>query len=147
MPEATSDYSVLRAGEAPDYTGDTPGAFLGYARPLGAQQLGFNVRVLAPHTAHVPPGRDPAWGHSHRTIEEIYFVLAGEITIKLGDDVITLGPRDAVRIGPATPRAVRNDSGEEAAFALCSLRVDDLAAESLPHEGFWPVSQPPPSEA
>ena len=65
-----SDYGVLRADEAPDHTGDAPGAFLGYGRPLGAEQLGFNVRVLAPHTAHVPPGGDPAWGHSHRTIEE-----------------------------------------------------------------------------
>jgi hypothetical protein len=84
-----ADYTIVRAAEAPDYTGDAPGAFLGYGRPLGAEQLAFNVRVLAPHTAHVPPGGDPTWGHSHRTIEEIYFVLAGEITIKLGDDVTT----------------------------------------------------------
>jgi mannose-6-phosphate isomerase-like protein (cupin superfamily) len=131
------DYRIVRAAEAPDYTGDAPGAFLGYGRPLGAEQLAFNVRVLAPHTAHVPPGGDPTRGHSHRTIEEIYFVLAGELTIKLGDDVTTLGPRDAVRIAPATPRAVRNDSDREAAFAMCSVRVDDIRYESRPHEHFW----------
>jgi len=91
----------------PDYTGDAPGAFLGYGRALEAEQLAVNLRVLAPHTAHVPPGGDPTRGHSHRSIEEIYFVLAGEITIKLGDDVTTLGPRDAVRIEPATPRGGR----------------------------------------
>jgi hypothetical protein len=45
-------------------------------------------------------GGDPAWGHSHRTIEEIYFVLAGD---------------------------------------LCSVRVEDIRAESRPHEGFWPA--------
>jgi mannose-6-phosphate isomerase-like protein (cupin superfamily) len=133
------DYRIVRAAEAPDYTGDAPGAFLGYGRPLGAEQLAFNVRVLAPHTAHVPPGGDPTRGHSHRTIEEIYFVLAGELTIKLGDDVTTLGPRDAVRIAPATPRAVRNDSDGEAAFAMCSVRVDDIRYESRPHEHFWSV--------
>jgi uncharacterized cupin superfamily protein len=132
-----SDYTIIRAAEAPDYTGDAPGAFLGYGRPSGAEQLALNVRVLAPHTAHVAPGGDPARGHSHRTIEEIYFVLDGEITIKLGDDVTTLGPRDAVLIPPATARAVRNDSGEEAAFLMVSVRVDDHRAESLPHEGFW----------
>jgi uncharacterized RmlC-like cupin family protein len=134
-----SDYTILRAAEAPDYTGDAPGAFLGYGRPMGAEQLAFNVRVLAPHTAHVAPGGDPSWGHGHRTIEEIYFVLAGEITIKLGDDVTTLGPRDAVRIPPATPRAVRNDSDEEAAFAMCSVRVEDIRAESQSFESFWPA--------
>ena len=134
-----SDYTILRAAEAPDYTGDAPGAFLGYGRPMGAEQLAFNVRVLAPHTANVPPGGDPIRGHAHRTIEEIYFVLAGEITIKLGDDVTTLGARDAVLIPPATPRAVRNDSDEDAAFAMCSVRVDDIRAESQPFEAFWPA--------
>ena len=130
-------YAIMRAAAAPDYTGDAPGAFLGYGRPLGAEQLAFNVRVLAPHTAHVAPGGDPTRGHSHRTIEEIYFVLAGEITIKLGDEVTTLGPRDGVLIAAATPRAVRNDGDEEAAFAMCSVRVEDIRAESVGHEGFW----------
>jgi uncharacterized cupin superfamily protein len=133
-----SDYTIVRAAEAPDFTGDAPGAFLGYSRPLGTEQLAFNVRVLAPRTAHVPPGEDPAWGHSHLSIEEIYFVLEGEIAIKLGDDVATLGARDAVRIAAETPRAVRNDSDQEAVFALCSVRVEDIRAESQPHDGFWP---------
>jgi uncharacterized cupin superfamily protein len=134
-----SDYTIMRAQEAPDYTGDAPGAFIGYARPMGAEQLALNVRVLAPHMPHAPPGTDPAWGHSHRTIEEIYFVLAGEITIKLGDDVTTLGPRDAVRIPAATPRAVRNETDEEAAFLMVSVRVEDNRAESVPQESFWPA--------
>ena len=133
-----SAYTILRAGDAPDYTGEAPGAFFGYARPMGAEQLALNVRVLAPGAAHVPPGGDPARGHSHATIEEIYFVLEGEITIKLGDDVATLNRWDAVLIPPDTPRAVRNDSAEEAALAMCSVRVTDHATESLPVESFWP---------
>jgi mannose-6-phosphate isomerase-like protein (cupin superfamily) len=132
-----SDYAVLRAAEAPDYTGDAPGAFLGYARPLGSEQLAVNVRVLAPGMAHVPPGEDPALGHSHRTIEEIYFVLDGELTVKLGDDVLTLGPRDAVRIPAQTPRATRNDTDAETAFLLISVKVDDIRAESVRHDAFW----------
>ncbi len=60
-----SDYKVLRAADAPDYTGDAPGAFLGYGRPMGAEQIAFNVRVLEPGTTNVPPGDDPHGGHSH----------------------------------------------------------------------------------
>lgn len=134
-----TDYTIVRAAEVPDYTGDEPGAFLGYGRSLGAEQLALNLRVLAPHTAHVAPGSDPSRGHSHRTIEEIYLVLTGRITVKLGDDVTTLAPRDAVRIPPATPRAVRNDSDEDAAFLMFSVRVEDHRGESQPHEGFWPA--------
>lgn len=132
-----SEYTIMRADDAPDYTGDAPGAFLGYARPMGAEQLALNVRVLTPHTANVPPGSDPAGGHSHSTIEEIYLVLYGEVTIKLDDDVITLSPRDAVLIPAQTVRAVRNDSEEEAAFAMVSAKVEDIRAESHMHEGFW----------
>jgi mannose-6-phosphate isomerase-like protein (cupin superfamily) len=132
-----SEYTLLRASDAPDYTGEAPGAFLGYARPMGAEQLGVNLRVLAPHTVHMPPGGDPTAGHSHRTIEEIYFGVEGELTVKLGDDVVTLGPRDAVLIPPQTPRSVRNDSDAEAAFLMISVRVEDLRTESVPHEGFW----------
>jgi quercetin dioxygenase-like cupin family protein len=98
--------------------------------------------VLAPHTPHVPPGADPAWGHSHRTIEEIYFVLDGEVRIKLNDEVETLRRYDAVWIPPATVRAVRNDTDEEAAFAMISMRVEDFRSESKPQAGFWPAEPP-----
>jgi mannose-6-phosphate isomerase-like protein (cupin superfamily) len=134
----TDPYTILRAADAPDYTGDAPGAFHGYARPMGAEQIGFNLRVLEPGTVHMPPGGDPRAGHSHATIEEIYFVLEGEITAKLGEDVVTLGRWDAVLIPPDTPRSVRNDSPERAAIAMVSVKVTDHASESLPVESFWP---------
>ena len=132
-----SEYTVLRGADAPDYTGDAPGAFLGYARPMGSEQLGVNVRVLEPGMAHVPPGGDPTRGHSHRTIEEIYFVLEGELTLKLGEDVVALGPRDAVRIPAGTPRAARNDSSATTAFLMISQKVEDIRAETVGHESFW----------
>ena len=115
--EGVSDYTVLRAADAPDYTGEHPGAFLGYARPMESEQLAVNVRVLEPGMAHMPPGGDPTRGHSHRTIEEIYFVLDGELTIKLGDDVLDArparrgadprrdAPRHAERLGLARSRS------------------------------------------
>jgi uncharacterized cupin superfamily protein len=132
-----SDYTIIRRQEAPDYTGDAPGAFLGYGRSLGLEQLALNVRVLEPGMAYGPPGTDPAWGHSHRTQEEIYFVVYGQLTIKLGDAIETLGPLDAVRIAPSTVRAVRNDSDEEAAMVLFSVKVEDIRSEALPHDAFW----------
>ena len=128
----------MRRADAPDYSGHAPGAFLGYARPLGAEQLAMNVRVLAPHESHRPPGVDPAWGHSHKTIEEIYLVLEGEIELKLGDAVETLHRHDAVLIPAGTPRAVRNETDDDAVFAMISVRIGDPMAETQQHDGFWP---------
>lgn len=134
-----SDYEVLRAADAPDYTGDAPGAFLGYGRPMGAQQVAFNVRVLEPGTTNVPPGYDAALGHSHTEIEEIYFVIDGEVTVKAGEDVLTLGPRDAIFLPAGTIRSVRNESGAQAAFAMVSVTMADPVAGSAFHEDFWPA--------
>ena len=134
-----SEYHVMRATEAPDYTGDHPGAFLGYGRPLGSSQLAMNLRVLEPGQPHVPPGGDPTWGHSHKTIEEIYLVIQGEITMKVGDDIVTLGPRDAILMAADTPRATRNGGSDTAIFAMISAKVDDPMAETDAHENFWPA--------
>ena len=134
-----SGYKVLRAAEAPDFTGDAPGAFLGYGRPMGAEQIAFNVRVLEPGTSNVPPGYDEALGHSHTEIEEIYFVIDGEITVKADEDVLTLGPRDAIFLPAGTVRSVRNESDAQAAFAMVSVKMADPVAGSAFHEGFWPT--------
>jgi mannose-6-phosphate isomerase-like protein (cupin superfamily) len=131
-----SDYAVMRAGEAPDYTGGSPSPFVGYGRPMGSEQLSLNVRRLAPGASNVPPDGDPSWGHSHRTIEELYFVVAGRVTVRLDSDEVELGPLDAVRIGPSVVRASRNDGDEEAVLLMCSVRVEDAMAESVGHEGF-----------
>jgi mannose-6-phosphate isomerase-like protein (cupin superfamily) len=135
-----SDFTILRAGDAPDYTGGkVPSPFLGYGRPLGSEQIAFNVRVLAPGATHVPPGEDPSGGHHHRTIEEIYFVIDGEVKVKAGDVVVTLGKRDAILLPAGTTRGVRNDTDQEAALAMVSVKVEDQSAESVMVEDHWPT--------
>jgi uncharacterized cupin superfamily protein len=101
--------------------------------------VAVNVRVLEPGQPHVPPGEDPSWGHGHRTIEEIYLVLEGELRVKLGDEVETLRQYDAVLIPPGTPRGARNEGDSVARLLMVSRRVEDQSTESVPVEGFWPA--------
>jgi hypothetical protein len=51
-------------------------------------------------------------------------------------------PPDPVRIPPATVQVVRNDSDEEAVFAMISVRLEDVRLESQPQDGFWPPEAP-----
>ena len=133
-----SDYTILRAADAPDFTGeDSPGAFIGYAGPMGSEQLGVNIRVLEPGQAHHPPGMDPSIGHSHKDIEEIYLVIEGEVTFKIGDETHVLGPRDAVRIDPEVRRGTRNDGDTNAVMVMISRKMDDPRGQSEFHPGFW----------
>ncbi len=64
----------------------------------GAEQTGFSFHRFK-------PGRRQPFGHRHDDAEEIYFVVSGSGRVKLDDDVIELGPREAVRVSPGVMRA------------------------------------------
>jgi mannose-6-phosphate isomerase-like protein (cupin superfamily) len=53
----------------------------------------------------VKPGRRQAFAHRHQEAEEVYVILSGEGRMKLDDEVIDVGPMDAVRVTPTVARA------------------------------------------
>jgi uncharacterized cupin superfamily protein len=65
---------------------------------LGAEQTGMNF-------LKIKPGQREAFAHRHRTAEEIYVVLSGSGRVKLDDDLVELGPLDAMRVSPGVARA------------------------------------------
>jgi mannose-6-phosphate isomerase-like protein (cupin superfamily) len=74
---------------------------------LGAEQTGMNL-------LKVKPGQREAFAHRHKTAEEIYVVMAGAGRVKLDDELIELGPLDAVRVGPGVARSFEaGDDGIE----------------------------------
>lgn len=130
-----SDYSISARVDATDYMADYEGfgEMRSYTGPLGAEQVAFTWRQMPPGT-----GGRGSYGHRHRTQEEIYFVVSGTVTFKVGDDVFEGGPGTAVRIAPNALRSIHNDTDETAEVVLCSVRVDDLESEVETEEGFWP---------
>jgi mannose-6-phosphate isomerase-like protein (cupin superfamily) len=71
---------------------------------LGAEETGlthFRIR----------PGKRSPFSHRHREAEEVYVVLAGEGTVKLGDELRPVRALDAIRIAPEVPRAFEAGPG------------------------------------
>jgi mannose-6-phosphate isomerase-like protein (cupin superfamily) len=66
--------------------------------PLDARETGLTHFRLR-------PGRRSPFNHRHREAEEIYIVLSGAGSVKLGDEIRPVRPLDAIRIGPSVPRA------------------------------------------
>ena len=64
---------------------------------LGCERTGVSLQ-------RIKPGQR-LFGHTHKTDEEIYVVVAGSGTALLGDDRQELRPMDAVRLAPETLRA------------------------------------------
>ncbi len=133
-----SDYAVLKAADAPDYTeGKDPGhQFIGYGG-LGSEQVSVNVIKLEPGATHKVPGMGDDVGHSHEDIDEVYVVVDGEVTVKADDDEVVLGALDAIRLAPAVKRATRNTGDAAATVLMVSPKMSDPRAQSYFHEGFW----------
>ena len=77
----------------------------------GAPGLEFRLATRALALEHsglgyqrLPPGHRFPYGHMHRTQEEVYVVLAGTGRMKLDEQIVELGPLDAVRVPPGTWR-------------------------------------------
>jgi mannose-6-phosphate isomerase-like protein (cupin superfamily) len=101
-------YTVVNLLDVEDMAprfGHAPGAESRFAsKPLGLQKQGLSLFRFA-------PGFRLPFGHRHGEQEEIYLVVSGSLRMKLEDDIVELGPWDAVRVAPETARGM--EAGDE----------------------------------
>jgi mannose-6-phosphate isomerase-like protein (cupin superfamily) len=128
----TDAYSVASREDAIDVMADYPGygEQRWYTSALAAEQVSFSWRRMLPGT-----GGRGSYGHRHPDQEEIYFVISGVVTFKIGDDVFEAGPKMAVRVGGDAFRSIHNDTDGEAELLIVSTRLDEPKTET--QDGFW----------
>src|SRR4051812_19098625 len=102
----TSDYDIVAADAAEDTYADSdvPGEFRSLTEALGCDQLALTLMRIPPHADF-----EQGTGHTHQELEEIYIVVRGTLTMRLGDDVHAVGAGTAVRVAADTPRSHRNE--------------------------------------
>jgi mannose-6-phosphate isomerase-like protein (cupin superfamily) len=125
-------YSIASREDALDFMADYPeyGEQRWYTSAVEAEQVSFSWRRMLPGT-----GGRGSYGHRHPGHEEMYFVVSGVVTFKIGDDVFEAGPRTAVRIGGESFRSVHNDTDEDAELLIFSTRLEAPRTEK--QDGFW----------
>ncbi|HEU0018988.1 MAG TPA: cupin domain-containing protein [Thermoleophilaceae bacterium] len=128
-----SDYTRIELTDAPDILGDYPGEMRFLTGPLEAEQAALTYRRMPPGT-----GGRGSYGHRHKTQEELYLVVEGTLTFKIGDDVFEAGPGTAVRIPPSSVRSVHNDSDSDVILIMTSTKADDYDGEVEFEQDFWP---------
>ena len=127
-------YTIRTLEQVPDaFGGNYPGTMRFMTDHLGNEQVAFTHRVMPPKS-----GGKGSYGHRHKTQEEIYYVVSGQLQFKLGDEVIDVEAGTAVRVAPETVRSVWNEGPDEAELVICSVRLDDAGADGEIVEGFWP---------
>lgn len=131
-PNAIDAYSVATREQALDFMAEHPsyGEQRWYSDALGTEQVSFSWRRMAPGT-----GGRGSYGHRHPGQEEVYFVISGTVTFKVGDEVFEAGPQTAVRMTGKEFYAIHNDTDAEAEVLIFSTRLAEPALEK--QDGFW----------
>ena len=130
--QAARPYTIATREQAIDFMAEYPdyGEMRWYSDALGTEQVSFSWRRMSPGT-----GGRGSYGHCHPGLEEVYFVISGTVTFKVGDDVFEVGPQSAVRIAGDAMRSVHNDTAEDAQLLVFSRRLAEQPVEK--EEGFW----------
>jgi uncharacterized cupin superfamily protein len=128
-----SGYSIAGREQAVDFMADYPeyGEQRWYSDALGTEQVSFSWRRMSPGT-----GGRGSYGHCHPGQEEVYFVISGTVTFKVGVDLFTAGPQTAVKMSGDDFYSVHNDTDADAELLIFSTRLEDPPLET--QDGFWP---------
>jgi mannose-6-phosphate isomerase-like protein (cupin superfamily) len=128
-------YRVAKREDATDFMAQYPGfgELRWYTTACEAEQVSFSWRSMPPGT-----GGRGSYGHRHPGREEIYFVISGSPTFKVGDDVFEAEPQTAVRMSGDAFYSVHNDTDSDAEVFIVSLKSDDNDANTERQDEFWP---------
>ena len=130
----TTPYTLCSVDKTPDvFGGKYPGEMKMLTAPLATEQVAFTYRRMPQHS-----GGKGSYGHRHKTQEELYFVVSGELQFKIEDDVMDIPAGTAVRIAAGATRSVWNDCPDDAELLIVSIRLDDPRGDVDLVEDFWP---------
>jgi mannose-6-phosphate isomerase-like protein (cupin superfamily) len=128
------NWTVKPLDEMPDVLGDYPGEMRMATGEVSAEQVALTYRRMPAQT-----GGKGSYGHAHRTQEELYLVLSGTLQFKLGDEVLDVPARTAVRVAPEVVRSVWNEGPGDVELVIASIRIDDPRADVVLTDDFWPA--------
>lgn len=86
---------------------------------IGAQKLGYNITVI-------PPGKRAYPAHTHTANEEMFFVLEGSGTLRVGSETHAIRQGDFICCppgGPETAHQIHNTSDTDLKFLAVSTMI------------------------
>lgn len=121
--------NVGKLSEIKDYVlpfGDIeiPGkVFVGQALQATGSELSFQTLV---------PGQDSGFLHSHKTHEELYFILRGQGEYQVDGEVFPVTEGSIVRVAPEGKRALKNTGNDEMLMLCIQHRANSFGKDDSP---------------
>ena len=121
--------NVGKLSEIKDYVlpfGDIeiPGkVFVGQALQATGSELSFQTLV---------PGQDSGFLHSHKTHEELYFILRGQGEYQVDGEVFPVTEGSIVRVVPEGKRALKNTGNDEMLMLCIQYKANSFGKDDSP---------------
>ena len=96
------------------------------AGQLEAMAIGARLWRLSPGQASTR--------HRHRSQEELYLVLEGSGRVRIGGEVLTLGPLDSLLVEPPAVRQVFNDGDADALWLVVGAPPEPANTQKMSPE-------------
>ena len=115
-----------------------------YVLPLG--NIEIPGKVFAGQTLHATgselsfqtlvPGQDSGFLHTHKTHEELYFILKGEGEYQVDGDIFPVSEGSIIRVAPEGKRALKNTGNDEMLMLCIQYKANSFTeSDSLAGDG------------
>jgi mannose-6-phosphate isomerase-like protein (cupin superfamily) len=102
LGDMTTPYTHINLVEVEDAA---PSFGLDHAQETRFAHAALEAERTGVTLQRIRPGARPGFAHRHEQAEEVYVVLSGSGRVKLDDDIVELGLRDAIRVAPSVTRS------------------------------------------
>lgn len=99
--------------------------FVGQAVGATGSELSFQTLV---------PGQDSGFLHTHKTHEELYFILRGEGMYQVDGECFPVSEGAVIRVSPDGKRALKNTGGENLTMLCIQYKANAFTAADSPME-------------
>lgn len=97
--------------------------FVGQALGTTGSELSFQTLV---------PGQDSGFLHTHKTHEELYFILKGEGCYQVDGEMIPVSEGSIVRVAPEGKRALKNTGSKDMVMLCIQYKANGFTEADSP---------------
>ena len=97
---------------------------------FGGQAVGATASEFSFQT--LVPGQDSGFLHTHKTHEELYFILRGEGQYQVDGEIFPVGEGSVIRVSPNGKRALKNTGSENLTMLCVQYKATPFTADDSP---------------
>lgn len=121
-------YKIINKDDAPNFTSN--GEMRMFGKVLKSKQVALSYR-------RIPAGFKSPHGHTHKKMEEIIYVVDGEIEIRLDRAILTLKKDQIILIPAKFKRGYHNVGKKDAILLIASAQAELVGDDGGTPDNMW----------